>query len=89
MVQALCCCLQVKNKTFGPLEEQNSHDMKKRAHQLNPYWNQGEVSSKIKIPTYLTSGIFLSLPRNSFPVGIFIFSTDYFTNVFNLIQKKK
>lgn len=49
---------------------------------------RGEVT-EIEIVTHLTSGVFLSLLRNSLPMGIFIVRTDYFTNVFNLIQKKK
>lgn len=49
---------------------------------------RGEVT-EIEIVTHLTSGVFLSLLRNSLPMGIFIVTTDYFTNVFNLIQKKK
>ena len=49
---------------------------------------RGEVT-EIEIVTHLISGVFLSLLRNSLPMGIFIVRTDYFTNVFNLIQKKK
>ena len=49
---------------------------------------RGEVT-EIEIVTHLTSGVFLSLLRNSLPMGIFIVTTDYFTNVFILIQKKK
>lgn len=48
----------------------------------------GEVT-EIEIATHLTSGVFLSLLRNSLPVGIFIFRTNYFINVFIWSRKKK
>lgn len=37
----------------------------------------------------MISGVFLTLLRNSLPMGIFIVRTDYFINVLSLIQKKK
>lgn len=40
------------------------------------YGSEGEVT-KIEIDTYLTSGVFLSLFRSSFLMGIFIFRTDF------------
>lgn len=49
---------------------------------------RGEVT-KMETATHLTSGAFLSLPRNRLPMGIFIFWTEYLLNAFDLIQRKK
>lgn len=60
-----------------------------KAQSTKIHFKSKEWHFKKRNATHLTSGIFLNLPRNSLLLGIFIFRTDYFINVFNLIQKKK